>query len=213
MKRKYLNDAFIGNRKMIASVSEKGELLRLSYPTADYRQFIDYYETGVKINDSALIRLHDDINNVYNQYYSTDTNVLNTEIENTYFKLNMKQEDLEKNIAYTTCVTAQQVKADAIVAYTHKGDSVRLISGMGPGCPIFAIADNESTYYQLSVAWNVTPILIKDGKTIEDTIQKGIAKLEEEGILEKGDKVVLAGGPKILPDATENKVIGGVARV
>ena len=52
MKRKYLNDAFIGNRKMIASVSEKGELLRLSYPTADYRQFIDYYETGVKINDS-----------------------------------------------------------------------------------------------------------------------------------------------------------------
>ena len=41
MKRKYLNDAFIGNRKMIASVSEKGELLRLSYPTADYRQFID----------------------------------------------------------------------------------------------------------------------------------------------------------------------------
>ena len=122
-------------------------------------------------------------------------------------------EDLEKNIAYTTCVTAYQVEADAIVAYTHKGDSVRMIAGMGPGCPIFAVTDNEKTYYQLSVVWNVTPILVKDGKTIEDTIQKGIAKLEEEGILEKGDKVVLAGGPKILPDATENKVIGGVARV
>ena len=122
-------------------------------------------------------------------------------------------EDLEKNIAYTTCVTAQNVGADAIVAYTHKGDSVRMIAGMGPGCPIFAVTDNEKTYYQLAVTWNVTPILIKDGKTIEDTIQKGIAKLEEEGILEKGDKVVLAGGPKILPAATENKVIGGVARV
>ena len=93
MKRKYLNDAIIGNRKMIASLSGKGELLRLSYPTADYRQFIDYYEMGVKVNDSMLIKLHDDINNTYNQYYSTDTNVLNTEIENTYFKLNMKQED------------------------------------------------------------------------------------------------------------------------
>ena len=93
MKRKYLNDAIIGNRKMIASLSSKGELLRLSYPTADYRQFIDYYEMGVKVNDSMLIKLHDYINNTYNQYYSTDTNVLNTEIENTYFKLNMKQED------------------------------------------------------------------------------------------------------------------------
>ena len=122
-------------------------------------------------------------------------------------------EDLERNIAYTTCVTAEQVKADAIVAYTHKGDSVRYIAGMGPGCPIFAITDNESTFYQLSVAWNVTPILVKDGKTIEDTIQKGIAELEKTSMLEKGDKIVLAGGSKILPYAAENKVIGGVARV
>ena len=122
-------------------------------------------------------------------------------------------EDLERNIAYTTCVTAEQVNADAIVAYTHKGDSVRYIAGMGPGCPIFAITDNESTFYQLSVAWNVTPILVKDGKTIEDTIQKGIAELEKTSMLEKGDKIVLAGGSKILPDAAETKVIGGVARV
>ncbi len=122
-------------------------------------------------------------------------------------------EDLERNIAYTTCVTAEKVKANAIVAYTHKGDSVRYIAGMGPGCPIFAITDNESTFYQLSVAWNVTPILVKDGKTIEDTIQKGIAELKKNSMLEKGDKIVLAGGSKILPDAAENKVIGGVARV
>ena len=122
-------------------------------------------------------------------------------------------EDLEKNIAYTTCVTAQKVEADAIVAYTHKGDSVRNIAGMGPGCPIFAVTDSEKTFYQLSIVWNVMPILVKGQSTIEDTIQKGIEILESQGHLEKGDKVVLAGGPKILPNATENKVIGGVARV
>ena len=122
-------------------------------------------------------------------------------------------EDLERNIAYTTCVTAQNVGADAIVAYTHKGDSVRKIAGMGPACPIIAVADCKETYYQLSVVWNVMPILVEGEKTIEDTLQKGIEILENEGILEKGDKIVLAGGPKILPNATENKVIGGVARV
>ncbi len=93
MKKKYFNDAIIGNRKMIASFSKRGELLRLSYPTADYRQFIDFYETGVKINDSMLINLAKDMNNTYKQYYSDDTNVLNTEIENTYFNLSMKQEE------------------------------------------------------------------------------------------------------------------------
>ena len=127
--------------------------------------------------------------------------------------IELDPEDLEKNIAYTTCISAEKLNADAIVAYTHKGDSVRNIAGFGPGCPIFAITDSEQTYYQLAVTWNTTPILVKGEKTIEDTIQKGIEILENKGILEKGDKVVLAGGPKILPNATENKVIGGVARV
>ena len=32
-------------------------------------------------------KLVDDINNIYKQYYDTDTNILNTEITNTYFNL------------------------------------------------------------------------------------------------------------------------------
>ena len=52
-----------------------------------------------------------------------------------------------------------------------------------------------------------------DGKTIEETIEKGIEKLKAEGILEKGDIVVLAGGAKILPRQEENKVIGGCVKI
>ena len=122
-------------------------------------------------------------------------------------------EDLEKNIAYTTCVTAQKVEADAIVAYTHKGDSIRKLAGLGAGCPIFAITDNKKTYYQLGASFNVHPVLYTEGKTIEDTISNGIEILKNDGIVEKGDTVVLAGGAKILPDDTENKVIGGFVRL
>ena len=128
-------------------------------------------------------------------------------------KFELDPNDIESNIAYTTCVTAQNVNANAIVAYTHKGDSVRKIAGMGPQCPVIAITDNEKTYYQLSVVWNVMPILITGKQTIEETIEAGIAELQSENILEKGDMIVVAGGAKILPDLTENKVIGGVARV
>ena len=122
-------------------------------------------------------------------------------------------DDLEAQIAYTTCVTANYIKADAIVAYTHKGDSIRKIAGLGAGCPIFAVTDDEKTYNQLSVSFNVQPILIEGENTIENTISKGIKVLKEQEILETGDVVVLAGGSKILPDETENKVIGGVVRV
>ena len=76
MNKKYLNEGIIGNEKIVASFSSKGEMLRLYYPNRDYMQFIDKMYTGLKINDSNLIYLHDDINNKYEQYYTPNTNVL-----------------------------------------------------------------------------------------------------------------------------------------
>ena len=93
MKNKYYNDAIIGGKSITASYTKNGELLRLMCSTPDFRQFLDFYHTGVKINDSCMIYLHEDQNNRYNQYYTEDTNVLNTEIENTYFNLKIKQID------------------------------------------------------------------------------------------------------------------------
>ena len=48
---------------------------------------------GVKINDSNIIYLHDDPNNIYEQEYIEDTNILVTDIKNTYFNLRMHQTD------------------------------------------------------------------------------------------------------------------------
>lgn len=93
METKYFNDAIIGNKKMTASFSKKGELLRLFNQAPDYKQFFEIFHTGVKVNDSALIYLHDDINNNYKQYYVENTNVLVTEIINTYFNLKTTQID------------------------------------------------------------------------------------------------------------------------
>ena len=93
MENKYLNEAIIGNKNMIATFTKKGELQRLYFPSKDNKQYINFYHTGVKINNSDLIYLHDDINNVYKQYYDTDTNILNTEVTNTYFNLKVLQTD------------------------------------------------------------------------------------------------------------------------
>lgn len=89
----YFNDAIIGNKELKASLTEKGEIIRICYPNVDYRQFIDFLHVGVKINDSNIIYLHDDPNNVYMQKYVEDTNILKTNIKNTYFNLKMEQTD------------------------------------------------------------------------------------------------------------------------
>ena len=90
---KYFNEALIGNKEILATFTRKGELQRMYYPSKDYRQLIGFYHTGVKVNDSDLIYLHDDINNTYKQYYDVNTNILNTEITNTYFNLKILQTD------------------------------------------------------------------------------------------------------------------------
>jgi len=126
---------------------------------------------------------------------------------------NMDLSDFETKIAYSTCVTAMNMEADAIVCYTNSGDSARKLAGLGAGCPILAITDNRRTFNQLGIAWNVTPVYVEAQETIDATIEKGIEKLKAKEILEKGDKVVISGGHRILPNAEKSKVIGGILEV
>lgn len=91
--KNYLNDAVIGNNKILATYTNKGELQRMYFPGRSMRQYVDFNHIGVKVNDSGIIYLHDDINNVYKQYYDVNTNILNTEITNTYFDLKILQTD------------------------------------------------------------------------------------------------------------------------
>lgn len=123
------------------------------------------------------------------------------------------KDDLKGNIAYTSCVTAKEVNADAIVAYTHSGETAYLLSGCRPACPIIAITDDKKTYHKLALAQNVLPVYVEGGANIDETIGKGIAMLEKEGTLEKGDKVVIAGGDKILANEKESQVLGGIMRI
>jgi len=98
---KYYNDAIIGNQNIVVSYTKNGEILRIFYPNRDYKQMIDFFHVGLKINDSGIVYLHRDINNVYDQYYEEGTNILNTEILNTYFNLRVIQTDyvaLKENI-------------------------------------------------------------------------------------------------------------------
>ena len=126
---------------------------------------------------------------------------------------NYELDNLEMKIAYSSCVMAMNMEADAIVCYTHTGDSARRIAGLGAGCPILAITDNRRTFNQLAIAWNVTPIYVEKKDSIDEVVEAGIEKLKLKGILEKGDMVVVAGGAKWLASAEDSKIIGGIAKI
>ncbi len=124
---------------------------------------------------------------------------------------NIELKDLEDNIAYSTCVMAKNMNVDAIVCYTNSGDSARRLAGMGAGCPILAVTDNKRTFRQLGLVWNVYPVYVDRKENTDKTVEAGIEKLKAKGILENGDKVILAGGHDFVEGVQESKMIGGYA--
>ena len=54
-------------------------------------------------------------------------------------------------------------------------------------------------------------------RSIDDTIEKGVAKLIELGNLEEGDTAVLCGGPQIMSKEKSkyavNKTVGGILKI
>lgn len=136
MSSKYFNDVIIGNKKILASFTKKGELLRLYYPCRDNRQYIEYFGTGVSVNNSNLIYLHEDKNNKYKQKYVEDTNCIITEIYNTYFKIKITQTDfvmIKDNILIKRYVLENENNIDLDIEFlVHskiKSDSNNFVNG------------------------------------------------------------------------------------
>ena len=119
------------------------------------------------------------------------------------------------NMNYAVATTAVNTNAKAIVSYTNTGDTVRMVSSFGVSCPIIAITQNEITYRQLGLCWNITPKLFEPQENIDKLLHVGLNKLREEQFLNKGDKIVIAGGTRVLTDLAAdevemNAVMGGI---
>ena len=121
--------------------------------------------------------------------------------------------ELKVNFAKASCILAENMKADAIVAYTNTGDSVRKLAGLGQECPILAITDNRKTFYQLGLVWNVYPIYVEPQEDPNATVHEGIKILKRRGILEKGDLVVVSGGSKLLDSEKNSQIACGIIKV
>lgn len=132
------------------------------------------------------------------------------------YELNNTNSDFIMN--YAVCNAAMNIGAKAIIAYTATGNTARMVSSFGPECPIFAITQNEIIYRQLGLAWGIIPKYFEPQPSIDVLLHKGLDKLREENFLKKGDKVVVAGGTKVLTDIEteelqKNNVIGGIVEI
>jgi pyruvate kinase len=97
-------------------------------------------------------------------------------------------------LAHTASQASREIRARAVVIFTHTGYSARLVSKSRPTSPIFALTPLESTCRRLSLAWGVQSVLVPSWRTAERMVETGVTHLQRKKLLHRGDWVVAMAG-------------------
>ena len=104
------------------------------------------------------------------------------------------REDITTAIAYSTCATAMDLGAAAIITVTMSGFTAAAISRFKPKCPIVGCSINERVNRQLNLLWGVKPISIRQEETAEELFDDAVKETKKAGYVKKGDIVVITAG-------------------
>ena len=94
--------------------------------------------------------------------------------------------------------------AKAILAFTHTGYTVKLLSKQRPSVPVLAISDQEKTCRRLSLYWDMHPFLKDWDVVLNDEFLKKLDQfLLENTEYKKDDRVIIIGSiPKLITGRT-----------
>jgi len=99
---------------------------------------------------------------------------------------------------------ATDAQAAAIIACTNSGATARAISRFRPVVPLLAATPSPRTARQLSVAWGITPVVVKPQKSTDDIVWFAVEAAVDAGVVRTNDVVaVLVGNPVDPEPATD----------
>jgi pyruvate kinase len=89
---------------------------------------------------------------------------------------------------------ADQLDAKYICAFTQSGDSARRLSRLRPIKPVFAFTPVEQVWNQMALTWGIQPVLVQMVDHTDAMTAQVDRSLEEMGLVQDGDLVVIAAG-------------------
>ncbi len=120
--------------------------------------------------------------------------------------------DPERTITTTEAVglatreLALSVGASYIACFTQTGSTARLIAKFRPSVPIIAFSPLEYVVSYLALSWGVTPILIAQLESVDELLAYAPAYLQEQGLVKKGDTVVITAGVPVGSSGKTNMI-------
>jgi pyruvate kinase len=110
----------------------------------------------------------------------------------------------EELISYNACVTAQNLGARAIVAFTKSGSTAGRVSKYRPRTTIVAITPDKVICRRLILYWGVQPVQIATPSSVSGLFTAASAITKELGLARPDDLVVITGGIPLGLGSTTN---------
>ncbi len=98
-------------------------------------------------------------------------------------------------VSHAVCAMAIDVNAKAIVVSTVSGKTASLVSRFRCPVDIVGMTTNEKIWRRLSLSWGVTPVMGEEFPNMDVMMYHAAKCAKETFKLEKGDNIVITGGP------------------
>jgi pyruvate kinase len=94
-------------------------------------------------------------------------------------------------IAEAACMSAVDIKAKAIVAFSKSGFTALLVSKFRPPVSIIGFTVKEETLRRMSLYWGITPQVMRFPSSTDEMISESESALLKRGFVKKGEPIVI----------------------
>ncbi len=97
---------------------------------------------------------------------------------------------IPNSICYNAAIMASQMKAEAIIGFTHSGYTAYRLSSHRPKSKIYVFTSNQKLVTKLSLVWAVETIYLSQYDQIDEAVKDSLTYLKDNGLIHEGNIVV-----------------------
>mgnify|MGYP003524737933 FL=1 len=107
------------------------------------------------------------------------------------------QDSIPEAISLSAYSAAATIGASAIVAFSERGTTARLVSKQRPVAPIIGLTPFETVRRQMALYWGVLPHTVPQIPTTDERVNEVERRLKAEGLARSGQRIVILSGTRI----------------
>jgi pyruvate kinase len=113
---------------------------------------------------------------------------------------------ITRGITYAANQMSELLDGKAIVAFTESGRTVKHVSRPKPNIPVFGFTPHVSVARQMTIVRGAYPYVMTKEIDIKKPLRHIFSVLKDEGLIKKGDRIILTSGLPMRVSGTTNMI-------